>query len=99
LPPAAGLGQAGQAPPAGEQGIRQVGPWTLYKRGALLIADNAVDVDLETQQDKIVVLQRFSEEWFALAAVNSESDNLLLAQQGDGEELVVRLRGQIYRIR
>jgi Ca-activated chloride channel homolog len=90
--------QAAGTPPAGEQGIRQVGPWTLYKRGALLIADNAVDVDLEAHKDQVITLKRFSDEWFALAAANTAADNLVLSQQGDGEELVVRLRGQVYRI-
>ncbi len=95
---AAGPGQEGQTPIVADSGMRQVGQWTLYKRGAMLIADNAVDVDLEKQQDQVTTIKRFSDEWFALAAANSESENLVLAEQNPDEELVVRLRGQIYRI-
>jgi len=82
----------------GTTGLRQVGPWTFYKRGSLLIAENAVDVDLEKNTPPIQVIKRFSEDWFALAAANTESENLILAEQAEDEELVVRLRNVVYRI-
>jgi len=80
-------------------GLRSVGQWSLYKRGELLIADNAVDVDLEKQSSDIRVIDRFSPEWQALVAANNAAENLLLADQQPGEELLVRLRDVIYRIR
>jgi Ca-activated chloride channel homolog len=82
----------------GTTGLRQVGPWTFYKRGSLLIAENAVDVDLEKNTPPIQVIKRFSDDWFALAAANTESENLILAEQAEDEELVVRLRNVVYRI-
>lgn len=93
---------AGSGNPAagrpGTTGLRQVGPWTFYKRGSLLFAENAVDVDLEKNTPPIQVIKRFSDDWFALAAANTESENLILAEQAEDEELVVRLRNVVYRI-
>lgn len=84
--------------PSSPTGLRQAGQWTFYKRGRLLIAENAVDVDLEKNSENVKVIKRFSNEWFALAAANSEAENVILAEQADDEELVVRLRNVVYRI-
>ncbi|MDP1563876.1 MAG: VIT domain-containing protein [Pirellulaceae bacterium] len=94
-PAAPGIGGSG---PAGPTGLRQAGQWTFYKRGRLLIAENAVDVDLDKNPEQIKVIKRFSDDWFALAAANTEAENLILAEQGEDEELVVRLRNTVYRI-
>ncbi len=81
------------------QSVRIVGRETLYKRGNQWIAANAQDVDLERDQDKLQTIQRFSDEYFQLVAVNTPSENAVLARQQAGEELVIRLRNQIYWIR
>ena len=57
------------------------------------------DIDLERDKDKIVTIERYTEAYFKLTEENTRSENLLLAQQQAGEELIVRLRGQTYRIR
>lgn len=79
-------------------GMRQAGSITVYVRGKTLIADNAVDVELENNSS-IVEVKRFSDEYFKLVADNSSDENLILAQQEEGETLVVNLRGTTYRIK
>lgn len=80
-------------------GIRKNQLATLYKRGELLIADNAADLDLEEIKDQIIEIPLFSEEYFKIVAQNSEDENRLLASQHPGEELVVKLRGKVYRFK
>lgn len=82
----------------GAGGIRQAGSQTFYKRGRQLFAENAVDVDLEKDREQIKVIKRFSDDWYALVAANTEAENQILAEQADDEELVVRLRSIVYRI-
>ena len=83
----------------GRGGMRKNKDNTLYKRGQILFADNASDVDLVKEKDNIVELKLFSDEYFALIKDNSVTENQLLASQKSGEELIVRLRGKIYRIK
>jgi len=83
----------------GQQGVRKVGTVTLYVRGETIVADNAVDVDLEKEKDSITELARFSDGYFNLVADNTASENLILAEQRDGETLVVKLRNKTYRIK
>ncbi len=84
---------------APSQGIRKAGNSTIYKRGQTLVADNAVDVDIEKDKSSIVNINRYSKEYFELVKDNSVVDNQIFAQQGVDEELVVRLRGKVYRIK
>ena len=78
-------------------GVRQAGKDALYRRGKLLIAANARDVDL-SKNPKLIEIKRFSDAYFKLAADNTQSENQLLAAQREGEELIVRLRGKVYKI-
>lgn len=79
--------------------VVQVGNGAVYRRGKTWIAENAKDVDLEKDQEKIKNVDRFSDEYFKLVDANTASENALFARQQAGEELVVKLRGQAYRIR
>ena len=79
--------------------VRRAGKDTAYLRGKTLVASNAADVDLEKQKDGIIDVQRYSAEYFELAGKNSTDENRLLALQGPDEEMIVRLRGKIYRIK
>jgi Ca-activated chloride channel family protein len=81
------------------QGLRLENGEALYKRGKIAIAANAIDVDIEKQKSEIVELTRFSDEYFDLVRSNTDEENELLAAQQDDEELVVRLKGKIYRIK
>jgi hypothetical protein len=79
--------------------VRNVGNETLYKRGDLWFAANAGDVDLEKDADKIVTVERFSDEYFKLTAANTASENTVLSRQQEGEELIIKLRDTVYRIK
>ncbi len=76
-----------------------VGKETIYRRGKTLIVSNARDVDLEKDKDKIIEIERYSDEYFTLIAANSKSENAVLARQAADEEMIIRLRGEVYRIK
>lgn len=98
-PGVGGRGDADQQIPTGEfSGIRQVGQVTLYVRNKTLIAENALHLDLENERGQLKTIRRFSDEYFALIQQNSPDQNLILAQQQDGEELIVAFRGVNYLI-
>jgi len=78
--------------------VRTVGNETLYKRGNLWIAANARDVDLQKDRDQVVIVKRFSPDWFRLIKDNLPAQNRVLAAQPAGEHLLLRLRGTVYRI-
>ena len=63
------------------------------------IAANAATVDLEKDKDKIKVIERFSDEYFALVKENTADENAVLSRQQAGEELLVKFRGQAYRVK
>ena len=79
--------------------MQTYGNQTLYKRGKTLIAANAREVDPEKDKEKIKEIDRFSDEYFALVKDNTNEENLVLANQAAGDELIIKLRGQVYRIR
>jgi len=81
------------------EGVANVGNQTLYKRGKMWIAANARDVDLEKDKEKLVEVERFSDEYFKLVDDNNAEENLVLASQADDEELLIRLRDQVYLIK
>ena len=76
-----------------------VGKETLYKHGKQWFAASAKDIDLQRDAAKIKIVERFSDDYFKLTAANTSSENAVLARQQAGEELVIRLRGQVYLIR
>lgn len=84
--------------PQSAKAVQQVGRETLYKRGTLWIAANALDVDLEKDAAKIQRIRRFSDEYFALVRANTPDENAVLAAQEEGTALLVRLRAQVYWI-
>lgn len=92
------LAAGGGRPQAGRQGLRQIGNQTLYKRGKTLVAENCVEVDLEKEAANIVVVKRYSPAYFELVAANSVEENQLLAEQSPDEELVIKLRGKLFRV-
>lgn len=80
-------------------GIQNAGKETLYRRGKQWIANNAKDLDPEKDQAKIQEVKRFSDDYFALVTANTPDENAILAAQQDGEELLVRFRGQAYLVK
>jgi Ca-activated chloride channel family protein len=80
-------------------GIQNCGKETLYRRGKQWIANNAKDLDPETDKAKIQEIKRFSDEYFALVRANTTDENAILAAQQEGEELLCRFRGQAYLVK
>ncbi len=76
--------------------VRQVGQTTLYRRDNQWYTPDLAEQPAQPTDAR--TLRQFSGEYFALAAANSPEQNQLFAAQRPGEELLVRLRGQIYRI-
>ncbi len=80
--------------------VRQVGNQAVYRRsGNVWVAANAATVDLDKLAEKAKTIDRFSEEYFEMVRSNTVAENQVLASQQPGEELVIQLRGQVYRIR
>ncbi len=82
-----------------EQSLRYSENEAVYKRGKILIASNASDIDPDKDKDNIVELKRFSKEYFEVLKKTTKEENQLLALQDDDEELIVRLQGKVYRIK
>jgi Ca-activated chloride channel family protein len=80
-------------------GIRNVGNQTLYQRGKLWVDPAAAGLDPEKDKDKIVEIQRYTNEYFELVRQNNAQQNQLLATQQADEEIMIKLRGQVYRVR
>jgi Ca-activated chloride channel homolog len=79
-------------------GVRNVGNETLYRRGKLWVAASATEVDPEKDKDKIQRIKRFDDAYFKLVSENTKAENEILARQQTGEQLLVKLRGQVYQI-
>jgi Ca-activated chloride channel homolog len=70
----------------------------LYKRGRQWIDSAVSDRDIARLNAESKPIAQFSDEYFKLAATNSVTDNLILAMQQPGEEMIVSIRGIVYRI-
>jgi len=80
-------------------GVRQVGDQTLYRRRNVWRTARVAQNGLDKDESKVQSVQRFSREYFELVRRNTVAENQILASQRDDEELIVELRGQVYRIR
>jgi Ca-activated chloride channel family protein len=80
-------------------GLKTVGNQSLYRRGKIWITPSAAEVDLEKEAEKIVTIDRFTEEYFKLVSANTADENQLLASQQPDDELLIQLRGKVYRIK
>lgn len=79
--------------------IQNVGNQVLYRRGNQWYTPQTAKIDVDKDQSKIKVIQRFSKEYFDLVHANSTADNQVLSAQGDKDELLVEFRGQAYLIK
>lgn len=75
------------------------GNQAMYRRGNMWMTPDTAQMDLAKDKDKIKVIDRFSDEYFELVRANTTAQNQVMATQGANEELLVNLRGQVYRIR
>ncbi len=93
----------GKAYEAGERkqvaNVQNVGNQTLYRRGNVWLAPGTEKLDLEKDAGKIKEIKRFDNDYFELVRKNTIEQNQVFASQRADEELVINLRGQMYRIR
>ena len=96
-----GGGRADESQQAGEkkESVRGAGKYTAYLNGNVLFASNATDIDPEKDKDKIIEIKRFSSEYFDLIKTTNAEENQLLALQEPDEEMIVRLQGNVYRLK
>ena len=78
--------------------VRNVGQQTLYQRGQLWVTPKTSELDLKKDKDKIITIQRYSDEYFELTRANTVEENQILASQAPNEELLVSFRSQVYLI-
>jgi len=78
--------------------IRIVGNVTLYKKGDVWLTSETADLDPIRDRDKFTVIQRFSDEYFALVGDNNQDENKVFASQKPNEKLAILLRGTAYLI-
>ncbi len=78
-------------------GIRNVGNACVYNRGVYWFHTNCTDLDPEKDKDQIKTVKRYTDEYFKLVRANTKEENEILARQRDGEQLLIRLRGQAYQ--
>ena len=78
--------------------VRQAGNFTMYRRGDQWYTPNLAAVDVIKDAERIRTLTQFDDTYFALARANTRHENEILALQQPGEELLLTLRGQTYRI-
>jgi Ca-activated chloride channel family protein len=79
--------------------VQNVGNQVLYRRGNQWYTPQTAKIDVDKDQSKIKVIERFSKEYFDLVHANSTADNQVLSAQGDKDELLVEFRGQAYLIK
>jgi Ca-activated chloride channel family protein len=95
--------------------VRQYGNQTVYARKSMaaatepkagekaeqqiVVTPETADLDLQKDKDKIEIIDRFTDGYFALVKANNASENQLLSQQRGDEQLLIKLRGKNYLIR
>jgi Ca-activated chloride channel family protein len=65
----------------------------------IVVTPETAELDLEKDKDKIEVVDRFSEGYFAIVKANTLAENQILSQQRSDEQLLIRLRGKNYLVR
>ncbi|MFW6153817.1 MAG: VIT domain-containing protein [Planctomycetota bacterium] len=71
---------------------------TLYRRGRQWFTPDLAEVDVDDPDADVVTLRQFDDRYFALARRSDAAFNAVLATQRPGDELLVTLDGQVYRI-
>ena len=78
--------------------VRQAGNQAIYRRGRVWVAANASKLN-PSSDENVKIIERFSDEYFELVRNNTVAENQIFATQQAGEELLIKLRGQAYRIK
>lgn len=104
--PGEGTAQIGQSKLAGYEAnetehlasVQNFANRALYKRGNQWIDSSVTDKDIARLNTEAKSITQFSDEYFRLVAGNSVTENQLLSVQRPSEDLIIPLRGQLYRI-
>jgi uncharacterized protein YegL len=78
--------------------VQNAGNRALFKRGRQWIDSAVAGKDVSKLNAEAKSITQFSDEYFRLASANSIADNQILSMQQPGDELIVSLHGQLYRI-
>ena len=78
--------------------VQNVGNRAFYRRGQQWVDGQLTGKDLAKVTKDAQEIKQFSDDYFRLVAANNTAENQILAVQKPGEELVVELRSQVYRI-
>ena len=78
--------------------VQAVGNRALYRRGRQWIDSEIADQAIERLNSTAKPVAQFSEDYFRLVTANNVAENQILASQQPGQDLIIRLRGQIYLI-
>jgi len=78
--------------------VQAVGNRALYRRGRQWIDSAVSDRKLDQLNEAAKLVAQFSDEYFRLVAANSIPENQIFASQQPDQELIILLRGQVYRI-
>lgn len=93
------------------RGIKQLNNETVYARTLpqggeagqkakqILVTPETAQMDIEKDKAQIKTIERFSDDYFALIRANTAAENQLLSLQEEGDELLVKLRGQAYLVK
>lgn len=65
----------------------------------IVVTPETAGLDLEKDKDKIEIVDRFTDGYFALIKANSIAENQILSQQRGDEQLLIKLRGKNYLVR
>ncbi|NLF33009.1 MAG: VWA domain-containing protein, partial [Planctomycetes bacterium] len=79
-------------------GVRTIANQTMYRRGNQWFTPDLAEVKADDASANVVTVRQFDDRYFALIRRNNTAFNALLASQQAGEELLVKLEGQVYRI-
>ncbi len=85
--------------------VRQYGNQAVYarnqpgKKEQILVTPETAELDLEKDKARIETIERYGEAYFALVKANSATENQILSQQRDGEQLLIKLRGKNYLVK
>ena len=79
--------------------VRIVGNKTLYRRGNVWYAYDAVKQDFKKLKAEVTVVKRFSKEYFKLVGEASPENQKILARQKPGEEVVIEAAKKVYHVK
>ena len=64
----------------------------------IVVTPETAGLDLETDKERIEVIERFTEPYFVLIHSNTFAENKILSQQRTDERLLISLRGKNYLV-